>query len=90
MMTPEVDRDELIGKLKTGIVQVTFEKLDGTIRQMSATLDESIIPQEVLLAVKDRGSDSPGVLSVFDVDKKAWRAFRLHSIIRLNSIISLS
>lgn len=68
-------------------VQIKFLKTDGTEREMNCTLKEDIVePYEKKTdKVKARNED---VLPVFDLDKKAWRSFRLDSILSVNFTIS--
>jgi hypothetical protein len=75
-----MNREELVSKLREGAVTVTFRKINGEVRVMHCTLKEEFLP--VL-----KGSNhkrSPEVLPVWDLDKKAWRSFRLDSIIEVN------
>ena len=44
-----MNRYELKETLSKGIVTVTFEKLDGTLREMRCTLQADILPQPQLL-----------------------------------------
>lgn len=78
MNTPE-GRDWLKSHLRMGPVKVTFTKKDGTERVMNCSLQENVVvPHE---KTTDRvKEDNPETLAVWDIDKKAWRSFRLDSI----------
>ena len=78
MNTPE-GRDWLKSHLQMGPLKVTFTKKDGTERVMNCSLQEGVIvPHEKTTErVKEESSD---ILAVWDLDKKAWRSFRLDSI----------
>jgi hypothetical protein len=79
----KIFRDWLIGVLKTETVYLTFEKKDGTIREMKATLEESKLP--VIEKKTDRvRRENDEVLSMFDLEKKEWRACRFDSITNIN------
>lgn len=69
----------LVGLLRNNQVDITFTKADGTERVMKCTLQEDVVvPHEKKTErVKDTNDD---VLPVWDVDKGAWRSFRLDSI----------
>jgi len=79
----ELEKDELrkwlIGLLKERPVELKFEKKDGSIRDITATLKEDlVIPYEKKTEkVKVINED---ILPVFDVAKQEWRSFRLDSI----------
>ena len=63
--------------------EVTFTKVDGTLRVMPCTLKESAIPPKPV----DLGSKSAekrlkalDVLSVWCLDKQEWRAFKVANV----------
>jgi hypothetical protein len=73
--------DELLGILANGTAVVTFKKVsDDSIRVMSCTLCESLIPPEQLPTGAGRPKHE-GVVSVFALDVNAWRSFRRDSVI---------
>ena len=78
MKTPE-GREWLQGHLRMGPVKVTFTKSDGEERVMNCTLQEGVVvPHEKTTErTKPQNLD---VLAVWDLDKSAWRSFRLDSI----------
>jgi len=56
---------------------VQFEKVDGTIRDMKCTLQESVVP-----VTKGTGKANPvGVLTVFDTEKQGWRTIKFDKLI---------
>lgn len=75
----EVARKWLISHLKCSDIEITFTKKDGTERLMKCTLKEDVVvPYEKKTdKVKEKNSDT---LSVWDVEKNAWRSFRWDSI----------
>lgn len=69
----------LKGLLHERNVTVTFTKKDGTERKMECTLQESVVvPHEKTTDREKAKSDE--TLAVWDVEKSAWRSFRLDSI----------
>lgn len=71
--TSEIDE-----ALRRGIVWVKYEKRDGTIRAMKATLSE--IPEEK----QPKGVkvyDHTKIVRVFDVEKNDWRTINKESVI---------
>ena len=72
-----MNRDALVNLLKKGIVEVVFMKKDSTIRRMLCTLHSSKLPEL-------KGSNhkrNKEVIPVWDLEKEAWRSFRIDSII---------
>ena len=78
-----IDFEKLKKDLHEGECIVTFTKSDGTERKLRCTLQESKLPP-----VKD--SEKPAekvrkintdIMSVWDLEKNAWRSFRKDSVI---------
>jgi hypothetical protein len=70
----------LLENLQEHICVVSFTKINGEFRKMRCTLREDILPKvEVKENAKPRKVNE-SVLSVWDVDKNDWRAFRLDSV----------
>ena len=70
-------REEIVATLMNAIALVTFTKKDGTLREMRCTLQEAFIPQKTTESTRKQNDE---VLAVWDVDKDAWRSFRLDSV----------
>ena len=75
----EEGRTWLKSMLRMGPVNVTFTKVDGTERIMKCTLQEGVvIPHE---KTTDRvKEENPHNLAVWDMEKNAWRSFKLSSV----------
>ena len=74
----------LTNLLKNGVVEVNFTKVDGSLRKMLCTLQQSVLPAaEVKEDAKTR-AESQEALRVWDISINEWRSFRLDSI---NSVI---
>ena len=63
-------------------VEVTFTKADGSERVMLCTTNPRTIQEYYTEEKKTERviADNPDVCKVFDLDKKAWRSFRLDSV----------
>ena len=72
------DRDELITILGASICKVYFTKKNGEEKIMKCTLLNNIIPEEN--KSKNVKKSNPEVLPVWDIDKSAWRSFRVDSV----------
>jgi len=67
---------------------VIFAKANGEPRNMYCSLVESDVEPYIAHDVPDdepkkQRPDNPNVLSVIDLEKKAWRSFKIDSIIRV-------
>ena len=72
-------KDEIKKLAQDGVITVTFTKVDGSERVMKCTLNSSHLPSQ--MDIKEATSkDNPNVLAVWDVDKSAWRSFRVDSV----------
>ena len=75
----KIFREWIKGILQRETATLTFQKKDGTIRVMKATLREEHMPvfekkTDTVRKVNDE------VLSVVDIEKSEWRSFRFDSI----------
>ncbi len=72
-------RKWLIGVLKEQPVDLKFEKKDGSVRKMKATLKSEMVVEYEKKTDKEKIVNEE-VLAVFDLDKNEWRSFRLESL----------
>ena len=71
-----MNREQMIEVLKNGMANVVFVKLNGEERHMLATLRPDLLPE-----TKGTGrAPNPDLITVLDVEKNEWRAFRVDSI----------
>lgn len=67
--------------LGSGIVKVVFEKSNGEMRTMYATLKSNYLPEqtdiEETIAKRNKSTEA---IAVWDIEKEAWRSFRWDSI----------
>ena len=75
-----MDRNILLDALKNHECTVTFTKVSGETRVMPCTLKEDVIP-----TVEHKGTKKPNeaVVSVWCLDKKEWRSFRVDKVVDL-------
>lgn len=72
--------DELISMLVNGVATVTFTKVsDGTSRTMPCTMNESLIPANMLSRDSNR-TKNENIVTVYALDKNEWRSFRRDSV----------
>jgi len=76
----DINHLQFLNLLKKGIVEVVFNKVDGSERVMRCTLLDGYLPEEY------RGKNHllqevvATHYSVWDLDANAWRSFRLESV----------
>lgn len=62
-------------EMASGVVRFAFEKVDGTFRKASGTL------KNVSAMVKGTGTENFKTVAFFDVDKRAFRCFKVENLI---------
>lgn len=78
MTNNSLSTSNIIDVLRNGVTQIQFQKSDGTVRTMNATLQA---PRFVTVDEANSAERSDGVVNVFDIDIGAWRSFRVDSLI---------
>ena len=77
------DRSEMMESLQNGLSEVTFNKINGDVRVMTCTLDDTIIPADLLpktSAMLDAVEVPQTIIKVYDVKAEGWRSFRVESV----------
>jgi len=81
-------KEELIKLLKNKVVTIKFKKKDDSIRKMICTLSEDYLPEpgEIIEGEEKKiKKDNPNTLPVWDLEKLAWRSFRVDSVVEYES-----
>ena len=77
-------RNEFLERLQKNVVLVNFTKVNGEVRNLRCTLQESYIPKSERANQANRYHND-SVMNVWDVEKDDWRSFRLDSV---NSVMT--
>jgi hypothetical protein len=84
LMALMVNADErnryLRGILHEHDCEITFTKVDGSVRTMPCTLREAAMPQREANEFHQTRVYKPETLSVFCLDKNEWRSFRVMNV----------
>lgn len=77
------NRDEMIEQLRQRNCRVIFKKVNGEERDMICTLQEDVLPAATKdpITQKKVREVNPEVLAVWDVNKEAFRSFRVDNVI---------
>ncbi len=78
--------DDLNSLLKNNICEVTFTKINGDIRVMPCTLMESQLPAITEKTIDVTKAVNQEVISVWCLDKKQWRSFRVANVQKVEII----
>jgi len=78
-----IEREELERKLRTNIMEVSFNKISGDKRVMNCTLSVSMLPppkKDDPLTQKKIRAINEEVLVVWDTKAKGFRTFRMENV----------
>ena len=75
-----LNKTEMLERLVDNVVEVNFTKVSGETRKMNCTLRADILPPQQDIEESTTNTSSDDRMIVWDVDKSAWRSFRLDSI----------
>ena len=83
------NKDDLKKLLKSTVLTVNFKKKDESVRKMVCTLNEEYLPdvEEEGTENKRTKKESTDAIAVWDLEKQAWRSFRVDSIISYDTNI---
>ena len=63
--------------------QFTFQKVDGSIREMKCTLKADVLPENF---TGTESNSKPGLLTVWDTENDGWRSVKYESVITFTSL----
>lgn len=85
-----ITKEALLEVLHTATAMVSFTKKDGTVRDMQCTLKSDLLPAKVEVVLAEgatpRAMSSTDSISVYDLEKSAWRSFNLSNVISYSTI----
>jgi len=71
---------EILDLLHEHDCEVTFTKVDGTVRVMPCTLREEAMPARDAAKFHETRAVNEKVISAFCLDKMEWRSFRVENV----------
>ncbi len=86
-----ITREQLSELLHSGECVVEFTKVNGEVRTMPCTLNPKIVPPAPAPKILVEGEvpkvkkENPDVMSVWCLDKKEWRSFRIANVISVKA-----
>ena len=80
-------KQELVRLLHEHKCEVTFTKVDGSVRVMPCTLSAGLLPPApVTESTEKTRKVNPNTLSAYCVDKNEWRSFRVANVTEIRVI----
>lgn len=74
------ERNRYLRQLLKEDHEITFTKLDGSVRVMPCTLRDDAMPQRAVNEHHQTRAYKPETLSVWCLDKAEWRAFKVMNV----------
>lgn len=85
-------RDNLLKDLRNEVIEVHFTKTNGENRVMRCTLQPKMLPETYRKSFDEQNEEksfhqqNPNVIAAWDVEKGAWRSFRIESVTYCQSL----
>ena len=67
----------LIQRMRSSVVQFSYEKIDGTLRKAKGTL------RGVSSIIKGTGTETPKTVKYYDIEAANWRSFKIENLITI-------
>lgn len=84
------ERNRILRHLLQEDCEITFTKVDGSTRIMPCTLRTSAMPIREANEFHKTRLFNPDVLSVWCLDKKEWRSFRVMNVVSVKKLSELN
>lgn len=83
------NRDDLMKDLSEGVLEVVFDKVDGSQRTLRCTLRPDLLPK-IFNGEKEEFSsfhkENPEVIAVWGIHENNWRSFRVENVRYVQSV----
>jgi hypothetical protein len=79
-------RDKLLNDLRNNAIEIHFTKVNGENRVMRCTLMHRLLPEAFVKSLDEQQNEksfhnqNPEVIAAWDLQKAAWRSFRIDSV----------
>lgn len=85
------DKQSIVEQLKQSVMVVEFTKVNGDRRVMTCTLKPDMLPpSKPVTESTETKPENPNTVSVWDVNAKGWRSFRIANIVSIGTEQSVS
>ena len=76
----KMTRDEMINALRQSNCRVVFTKVNGEVRDMLCTLEESVLPELKSKPEDKKRQPNEAIIRAFDLNKEEFRSFRVENV----------
>ena len=74
------NRDQMIDALRQNNCRVVFTKVNGEVRDMLCTLEESALPKLKSKPEDKKRQPNEAIIRAFDLNKEEFRSFRVENV----------
>lgn len=85
-MDQKYTRQTALDFLIKGKNQIQFTKVNGELRTMNCTLDETYLPEKKNKETESARKENQDTLCVWSLDDKQWKSFRIANLISIEKI----
>lgn len=82
-LAEENAKEVVVGLLSEQAITIKFTKVDGTVREMKATLSPKFVTMPVTESTEPKRKTNPDVRTVYDIDSGSWKSFRWDKLISI-------
>lgn len=86
-MDQNLSEAKILELLQQHDCEVTFRKVDGELRVMPCTLRATALPTKQVTEGTRTKAPTPGVISVWCLDRREWRSFRTNNVISVVPLV---
>ncbi|QPI13900.1 tail fiber protein [Serratia phage 4S] len=83
-------RDILKSALAQGVSEIVFEKVDGSVRVLRGTRDQSLYPAKEIVenqkSTQVKRKENTTSLPVYDIEAGEFRSFKIESLVSINGL----
>ena len=87
-----VNRDDILKDLRNYVIEVHFNKVNGEQRVMRCTLRPDLLPAKYVEDINEQNQEkefhqsNPDVIAAWDIQKNAWRSFRIDNVTYVQNV----
>ena len=77
----QVIKNGLVGALLDGVTHLSFKKVNGSTRNMIATLKTDLIPEDKIPEEGKERKESVALVVLYDLEVAEWRSLRTENLV---------
>ena len=74
-------KEGLVGALRDGVTHLSFKKVNGSTRNMIATLKTDLIPEDKIPEEGKERKENESLVVLYDLEENDWRSLRTENLV---------